>query len=345
MPSKIRGKWRGRVKHHGKQIEKNFLTKKEAIEWESSKRKDLKEVARKVLSMTLKELCLNYLDHTKPRVSKQTYQEKNLFCARFINYLCADIDVENLSRKDVVSYLNKQAKERSNNAHNKDRKNFLALWKYALRIEGIRNNPTFYIDKLSTEPAVQIVATQQEVLSLLAVCTREEKVFLTAYLQTGARRSEIFRLTWANDINFSERGVRLGTKKTKDGAMRYDWIPMSDELYNHLFWWFRNHPEQGNPHVFYVTDKRSAFYGHPYTTRRKFMAGLCKRAKIRKLGFHALRRYVASVLADEHKVSAKTIQRLLRHQSVTTTEKYIKKINNDLVSTVSLLSSNENNIS
>jgi integrase len=68
------------------------------------------------------------------------------------------------------------------------------------------------------------------------------------------------------------------------------------------------------------------------------MPGLCKRANIRKLGFHALRRYVASVLADEHKVSAKTIQRLLRHRSVTTTEKYIKKINNDLESTVNLLS-------
>ena len=338
MPSKIRGKWRGRVKYQGKQIEKTFLTKREAIEWESNKRKDLKADTQKPLSLTLKGLCVAYLDHTKPRVSKKTYQEKNLFCARFINYLGADTDIENLTRKDVVLYLNKQAKERSNNAHNKDRKNFLALWTYALRIEGVRNNPTLYIDKLSTEPAVQAVATQEEVLRLLTVCTREEKVFLTAYLQTGARRSEIFRLTWAEDINFSERGVRLGTKKTKDGSMRYDWLPMSDELYEQLFWWYKNHPEQGNPYVFYVTDQRSAFYGQPYTTRRKFMPGLCKRANIRKLGFHALRRYVASVLADEHKVSAKTIQRLLRHQSETTTERYIKKINNDLESTVNLLS-------
>ncbi len=70
----------------------------------------------------------------------------------------------------------------------------------------------------------------------------------------------------------------------------------------------------------------------------QFMKGLCKRAGVKPFEFHALRRYVASVLADTHKVSAKTIQRILRHKNVTTTERYIQNINHDLTTTMNLLS-------
>ena len=37
-------------------------------------------------------------------------------------------------------------------------------------------------------------------------------------------------------------------------------------------------------------------------------------------------------------VSAKAIQRILRHKNVTTTERYIQNINNDLKATINLLS-------
>lgn len=49
---------------------------------------------------------------------------------------------------------------------------------------------------------------------------------------------------------------------------------------------------------------------------------------------------MASVLADTHKVSAKTIQRILRHKNLSTTEKYIHNINQDLHAVVNLLSTN-----
>ena len=67
------------------------------------------------------------------------------------------------------------------------------------------------------------------------------------------------------------------------------------------------------------------------------METLCKKAGVKPFGFHALRRYVASVLADTHKVSAKTIQRILRHKKVTTTERYIQNINQDLAGVMNLL--------
>ena len=88
----------------------------------------------------------------------------------------------------------------------------------------------------------------------------------------------------------------------------------------------------------FVHDGPGLHYGKPYKTRSRFLKGLCKRAGIKPFGFHALRHYVASVLADTHKVSAKRIQRILRHKSLSTTERYIQNINDDLEDTLELLS-------
>ena len=85
--------------------------------------------------------------------------------------------------------------------------------------------------------------------------------------------------------------------------------------------------DKTNPYVFH-------FSGHKL---RYMMERLCKRAEVKPFGFHALRRYVASVLADTHKVSSKTIQRILRHKNVSTTERYIQNINHDLESIMDLL--------
>ncbi len=111
---------------------------------------------------------------------------------------------------------------------------------------------------------------------------------------------------------------------------------MNDELYDSLWWWGNNRPIKDAPYVFVSTSYR--YHGQPFTTRRRFMASLCQRAGVKPFGFQALRRYVASVLADTHKVSAKTIQRILRHKNVTTTERYMRNINQDLHAVVNLLS-------
>ena len=60
------------------------------------------------------------------------------------------------------------------------------------------------------------------------------------------------------------------------------------------------------------------------------MAGLCKRAGIRRFGLHSLRRHFASIMADEHKESLPVIQKLLGHKSIQTTERYIRLISGDV---------------
>jgi hypothetical protein len=67
------------------------------------------------------------------------------------------------------------------------------------------------------------------------------------------------------------------------------------------------------------------------------MKGVCNRAGVKPFGFKAFRKFGPSVLNDIHRVSIKKLQRLLRHQTQTTTEIYLKKIDDDLAIGLRLL--------
>jgi len=63
--------------------------------------------------------------------------------------------------------------------------------------------------------------------------------------------------------------------------------------------------------------------GKPYTVRQHFMKKLCRKAGVKTFGFHAIRHLTASILAQAD-VPMVTIQRILRHKNLMTTERYIR---------------------
>ena len=74
--------------------------------------------------------------------------------------------------------------------------------------------------------------------------------------------------------------------------------------------------------VFYNEKTKTRFQHRP-----KFMKGLCKKAVINPhFGFHILRHLMASLLADDPNISTKTIQNILGHSNIKTTEIYIHSI-------------------
>jgi integrase len=112
---------------------------------------------------------------------------------------------------------------------------------------------------------------------------------------------------------------------------------MSKDLYDSLQWLWKNRKFKNIPYV-WINDRPGLNYGKPYKYRHSFLKGLCKRAKVRPFGFHALRRFVASIIQDSGKSSMKKIQLLLGHSNVATTERYVHHLGEDLKSTVSLIS-------
>lgn len=326
MPYKDGTQWRAVFKINGQRYQKLFDLKRDAEAWESSEKKRLKERARNGISLIA--FSVKYLDYAQSRFVPKTYDEKRLLMDRIIEAWGADTPVADITVEMAEAYLGLQKQTRSANASNKDRKNLHAAWTKGVKAYGLRFNPFAITEKFPHDKSPQYTPPSEDVDKFLAAATEKERNFILCYLHTAARRSEIFRWKWADDIDLDRKRYRLGTRKTKDGGMSYEWFPMNDELREALLWQKAQNPFKTSPFVF-VDDQPGPHYGKPYGARRRFMKGLCKRAGVKAFGFHALRRFVASTLADAGK-STNSIRRFLRHSRVNTTELYLQNINNDL---------------
>jgi len=274
----------------------------------------------------LLSLSVEYLSDCQ-RYGSRTIDEKTGALNRALEKFGEDMPVDFISNLEWSKYFRERAEAISANAANKDRKNIHAMYEWGKVNMSVQDNPIARTKNLPHDRQPQYVPPEADVYKVIMACTREEWIFLDTYLQTGARKSEILRLAW-EDVMFEQGKIRLGTHKTSDGSLEYRYLDMSDELMNNLRWWWKNRPVKDTPLVFVNTDERSNYYGQPYSARNRFMLGLCKRAGVKAFGFHAIRRYVASILALKG-VPAKVIQGILGHHSVSTTERYIYNIMSD----------------
>lgn len=336
MPYKQGNRWRGAVWKNGKRVkQKLFDLKRDAVEWEREQKARLNKTGIDTDFLTLYN---RYLDNVEKRMSGKTYDEKKSALDRFNKYLGGNRSVDMIGADDAEEHLLEQADLRSNNASNKDRKNLIACWNYGIKILGLESNPFAICDKLAHDRQPQYTPPEEDVLKVLATTIGHDRVFLQCYMNTAARRSEIMRLTWP-DINFDKSEIRLWSRKNRSGTLESVWLPMNDDLRAALWWQWNNRPFKNKPHVFIDTQK-GPHYGQPYKIRRRFLKGRCKVAGVKPFGFHALRRWVAQMLADKHKQSTQTVQRVLRHKNVRTTEIYLENLNADLRPAMSLLDKN-----
>lgn len=226
MPSwdKQRGTWRAQVKFKGQRYRASFKTKTEAKDWERDKRKELlkEQKTSTTTGMDLETFFNKYLDYAKLHFVDKTYKNKQRVCRRLIKRL-GNVPVSNVSSELIGEYLTLQAVARSKAGYNEDHKHLRRIWAWGVDILDFPTNPVVKLRRIPQDRAPQYTPSTEDVLKVMAAATREELVFLNCYLQTGARRSEIFRWTWVEDINFEKREVRLTTKKTKDGSPDSQW--------------------------------------------------------------------------------------------------------------------------
>ena len=210
---------------------------------------------------------------------------------------------------------------------NERRKNLHAFFEYCRKFRGLRYNPVAVIDKISQDRKPQPVPTDIELAKLKASCkTWQDRALIDVIANSGARRSEVFRLTLA-DVDFQAREVRFGNRKNKRRELKYRTVPMNDALYGALLKLSRQRLPQSE-YLFQNRDSRHPNYGGRYTARRRFMAGLCKTAKIKHMGFHSLRRYFASKLV-QNRENLETVRELMGHSAVSTTDRYVYRLRSD----------------
>jgi integrase len=330
MPYKEGKKWRGSVMVKGQRKTKLFTSKNKALDWERKKRKELKI---QTATGSLADFSNRYLDYAQRKFSHDTYTEKKKILKdlkeTFGNILIYEITPEILER-----FIYSRG---SNNNCNRARKNLMAFFNYCKKL-GLLYNPVELVERLPHQKTKQPVPTEEEVIRLLLAADRHDRNLIIAFCTTGGRRSEILRWTWTEDINLEKRIVRLGNRKNRQGEMRYRWVAMNQMLFDALQDQWRTRL----PHSDYVFQNRAVWkdkrgnivrkhpnYGDRYTARRRFMSGLCKRAGVKQFGFHGLRRFFASLLADKYKRSMPLIRDLLGQSSVAVTDSYVFNISED----------------
>lgn len=151
----------------------------------------------------------------------------------------------------------------------KDRKNLLAFWHWAQCIHDEQVNPVAKTYKLPHGRKEQYIPMQSHIQQILMVASKRERVFLQCSLQTAARKTEVFKWKWGEDVDFRSRQVRLSTQKTRDGSVEYVWLPMSERLSKDLSWWYKNRKHRESENVWTIPE--GPFEGQPYTFRHRFL--------------------------------------------------------------------------
>ena len=313
MPYQLKdNRWRAEKMIDGRRKTKIFKTKKEAKRWEQ--KQDLE--TWKTNTISLGEWATAYLDMAQERFSGKTYEEKRFVFRSLFQIINSDTDVENMTPQLAYKYLGYQARHRSGHAANKDRKNLMAAWNWGIKYFGLpERNPFKVVDKYPEEKQPRYIPPVEHLERILEIEEGEVKVFLLTMLHTAARRGELLRLKW-DDIDFERRTVRLSTRKRKGGSLEYDHIPMTQELRDVL----SEHKRHTNSIYVFARDN-----GQPYSARQHLMKRVCKRAGVPYFGFHAIRHLSASIM-DRAGIPTATIQAILRHQSRTTTDRYLHSL-------------------
>ena len=192
---------------------------------------------------------------------------------------------------------------------------FRGLLKILYRNGLIRNNVNDFLEKIVTEDVVKDYLSVEE-LYKLAEAPCKKPVLKTASLfscMTSLRISDILALCWEDIVDYSAGGkcVHIITKKNRSE----DIIPISEEALDLIG---------------YSPDKRGmVFKGLQRCWTQTYMKGWIRSAGItKKITFHSYRRTFATLQAAAG-TDIRTIQSMMAHKSITTTQRYMKVVDSN----------------
>lgn len=183
----------------------------------------------------------------------------------------------------------------------------------AVALGYLPSNPCREVKKLKTPRKQVRFLSRDEVRKLLEAGNGRMRPIVETLLYTGLRRDELTHLTWV-DVDLQRRVVAVQAKDgwhPKDYEVRH--IPMAPRLHELL----KSLPRKENPWVF-STSNDGPHLGHILS--RDFRK-LLKHCGIKGASLHTLRHTFASHLVMNG-TDVYTVQKLLGHSSIKTTEIY-----------------------
>ena len=155
--------------------------------------------------------------------------------------------------------------------------------------------------------------TSDQIASLLSAIDSHPDIqsanFMLVALYTGMRKSELFRLKWA-DVDYDRGFIHI--RNPKGGKDQI--IPLNETVKTIL----QGHPKKDSEFIFPGRDGEQLVNIYKEVNKIKTAAGLPK--DFRPL--HGLRHTYASILASSGQVDMYTLQKLLTHKSPQMTQRY-----------------------
>ena len=288
---KNRGLWIGQIRREGRKFKKQFQTKSQAKKWEIGFQASINlEQPEQIPTISLFDFASRYLDYAKSKYVSKTYKEKQSAFRSLFRTFSPEKSVAELTKAEVWAHFTALAEERSGNAVNKDRKNLVAGWRWAQSyIECFPGVNPFAVERFPEKRHPRYVPMIENFWKVYQQAESvQDRTMLLCYLYLAARRHEVFNLK-IDDIDLARKKIRLYTRKRKDGALEFDWIPIADQLLPTL----RAYLESLESKLWVFPNPAT---GLPYFERGKWMRRLCKIAEVEPFGLHSIRHLTASIL-------------------------------------------------
>jgi site-specific recombinase XerD len=269
-------------------------------------------------SVTFSGFAEEYRNYIRTHKSRRWAESQEMYLHTHMIPFFGDMALAEVSTKRVEEYVEERSKQVKNVTVNKE----LACLKHLFRIAEERGyvavNPAKKVKMLPYDGTVKDRwLNERECKNLIEKANDYVRPFIEVALYTGMRKSELLNLEWA-DIDMEGKVVKVKNKEehhTKTYEERY--IPISNRLYGLL----KTLPRHDSSDYVFHNDDGSKWIdvrGSFYSAIEK--AGLeCSGRN--KITLHTLRHTFASHLVMNG-VHLRTVQKLLGHKSIKTTERY-----------------------
>lgn len=169
------------------------------------------------------------------------------------------------------------------------------------------------------------VLSREEETKLLGVCAGRRahlRPIIICALDTGLRRGEMFKLKW-KDVDLLNRSIHIQAFNTK--TMKERDVPISDRLFRELSEMFEVNAPKPDSFVFGIE-----------TTIKRSWKTACRLAGIENFHLHDCRHVFATRLVQGG-MPIEEIAKLLGHQDINTTFRYINKAPNTAARALEIL--------
>lgn len=259
---------------------------------------------------TVSQLFIQYLDFYEMHRAPTSYRDitgvfKNHLKRLLGSYLASEISEHHIN---VYKRLRRAEHPSGNCCINKELAYFSGFLTWCAKNKHIKKRD-FMIEKLPYTRPIPIVLTYKEAIRFIKAAEQPYRVFFLLLFNLGLRRTSARLLKWT-DIDLSHRTLQIIGKGGKNNK-----LPLSKWLYKELKalrkkskspWVFPSPRVKDKP----IYEVRNAI------ARAKQKAGITKH-----IHSHLLRHSLATHLLDKD-INLKTIQEMLGHEDVTTTEFY-----------------------